>query len=261
MAPSDASPARSEYVSIGPFGSGTGRVFEELGRMADAVASLDQLRLAPVPGGVAGLLLAQLDRSVTDVDDEAERTLPERLRRSVRRGHDDLGSRRTEPAFEEPTDAWRIVGNAHEPGDLGGQTHEVQRLRSTGVAESGDIGDDAEHVELDRQAIRWMVRSIVREPLVGDVVELLDRLERFDQVVSFDRFWVEDDDEAADDGVDLGPFDTVESLDGCLRVSGKRGMLRPVGSAHLNVGMTVTGHRHTAVHTAFGVPERPHAGP
>ena len=236
-------------------------LLEALGGMADAVTPLDQLWLASIPGGVAGLLLAQLDRPVTDVDDQAERTLPERLRRCVRRGHHDIGSRRPQPAFEEPTNSWRVVGNAHESGDLSRQTHEVQRLRSSRIAESGDVGGDTEHVEVDRHAIRRMVGPVVREPCVGDVVELLDRLERFDQVIGIDRRRVEHDDEPTDDGIDLGPLDPVEALDGGLGVGDQSSVLRAIGPPHLDVGMAIIGNMHTTFKATLGVAQQPHAGP
>jgi len=101
----------------------------------------------------------------------------------------------------------------------------------------------------------------VREPFGGDVVELLDRLERFDQVVGIDRLGIEHDDEPTDDGIDLGPFNPVEALDGGLGVGGQSSMLRAVGAAYLDVCMAISGNMHPTFESTLSVAQQPHAGP
>ncbi len=218
-----------------------------------------EIGFASRPRRVARPLFLQGERPLADVDHQAERTLPECLREGAGAGHHDVGSGRPEAPFEKALHPRLVVGERDQPGDLRRQRHDVQGAGSGGDTESGEVGSDAEQVPLDRFAVRRVVRPIVWEAFVRDVVDVLHRLDGLDQVGGLDRFGIEDDDQSSDDRVDLGPMNSVECLDGLLHVGTKRVTLGCVRSSDLDVCAAV-GDVDSALHPSLGVAERTQPG-
>src|SRR5258708_27471292 len=84
-----------------------------------------------------------------------------------------------------------------------------------------------------------MVRAVMRKPLAGQLVGILDALDGIDQVVDVDLIAVERDDHPAGDGVDLRPVDAVEPAKLRLDQARDRMAIRPAQALDLDVRATV----------------------
>ena len=109
---------------------------------------------------------------------------------------------------------------------------------------------------LDGLPVGRMVGTVMGEPFVRRVVQLLDRFDRGDEVARVDRFGIEEDDRAAHDGIDLRPIDAREPIERDLHVGHEPGPLRPLRAANLDVRAVAVGRdRGAPLSAPVGIPE------
>lgn len=97
-----------------------------------------------------------------------------------------------------------------------------------------------------------MVGEVVREPLPGGSVRVLDVFDRVDQVVDLDRPGIDQHHRSPDHGVDLGPLHPVQTLQRRSERGAQVGVAVVERAPHLDM-YVVPDHRHPSAAATFAV--------
>jgi hypothetical protein len=109
------------------------------------------------------------------------------------------------------------------------------------ATEAGDVRANRDEIAPERLKVSRVLRLIVGETLFVNVVSLFDAFDDAEEVVGIDILGVEDDDDAPDDGVHLGPVHALDVAQRPLNMPGDMRLARPTDSPNLDVRPSVAG--------------------
>jgi hypothetical protein len=197
--------------------------------------------LAPGEGGPARPELTDDIGSVGHVNDKPERALGYGLGEGVRESEAEIGGRDAEVILEEVTNSGFTLRQRDDRCQLRWKRAGPKELSNDTGSEACYVRADRDEIAPDRFEVSWVLGLIVGEALFVNLVSLFDPFDDTEQVVGIDALGVEDDDDSADDGVDLRPVHALDVAQCPLHVPGYVLVVRTTDSANLDVRPSI-GH-------------------
>ncbi len=213
-------------------------------RQADCVKGLvvwrvAELRLAPLPRPTHRHELAELVGAVRDVGRQGERPLRQRLYEGTCDTEPEICESCPEVLLEEAPDPGLVLRQRHERAQLGGDGRRPQQLAEHTSAERNDVRPDGDRLPSHRLDVAGVLRPLVGETLLVDLVRLLHTLDDAEQVLGRGTLGIERHDDAAGDGVDLRPLHPWDGMQRSLHVAHQDLARGVVDSAHLDVSLAL----------------------
>ena len=181
-----------------------------------------------------------------DIGHQGEWSLRQRLNKGTCDTEAEIGKGHPEVLFEKASDSRFVLRERHERTQLSGDRRRPQQLAEQASAHCNNVRPDCDRLPPYRLDVAWVLRALVGEAFLIDLVCLFHTLDDIDQVLGRRALGIESHDDAAGDGIHLRPLHSREGVQCPLHVAHQCFALRVVDSAYLDMSLALADPRPAA---------------